>query len=79
MGKNMIGAFYQPRCVLADTNTLVTLSDRELRSGVAEVIKYGLIRDISFIEWLESNVECLIRRDAFALSEVIERSCRNKA
>ncbi len=75
----MIGAFYQPLCVLADTDTLATLPDRELSAGLAEVIKYGLIRDLPFLEWLEANLEALLARDAAALSEAIERSCRNKA
>jgi 3-dehydroquinate synthase len=79
LGKNMIGAFYQPLCVLADTDTLATLPDRELSAGLAEVIKYGLIRDRPFLEWLEANLEALMARDAAALSEAIERSCRNKA
>jgi 3-dehydroquinate synthase len=79
LGKNMIGAFYQPLCVLADTDTLATLPDRELSAGLAEVIKYGLIRDLPFLEWLEANLEALLARDAAALSEAIERSCRNKA
>ncbi len=79
LGKNMIGAFYQPRCVLADTDTLATLPDRELSAGLAEVIKYGLIRDRPFLDWLEVNLEALLARDAAALSEAIERSCRNKA
>jgi 3-dehydroquinate synthase len=79
LGKNMIGAFYQPRCVLADTDTLSTLPDRELSAGLAEVIKYGLIRDRPFLEWLEANLEALLARDAAALSAAIERSCRNKA
>ena len=79
LGKNMIGAFYQPRCVLADTDTLATLPDRELSAGLAEVIKYGLIRDLSFLEWLERHIERLLARDPAALTEAIERSCRNKA
>ena len=79
LGKNMIGAFYQPRCVLADTDTLATLPDRELSAGLAEVIKYGLIRDRPFLEWLEAHLDALLARDAAALSEAIERSCRNKA
>jgi 3-dehydroquinate synthase len=79
LGKNMIGAFHQPRCVLADTDTLATLPDRELSAGLAEVIKYGLIRDRPFLDWLEVNLEALLARDATALSEAIERSCRNKA
>jgi 3-dehydroquinate synthase len=79
LGKNMIGAFHQPRCVLADTDTLATLPDRELSAGLAEVIKYGLIRDFPFLEWLEANLEALLARDAAALTAAIERSCRNKA
>ncbi|BCK86337.1 3-dehydroquinate synthase [Sideroxyarcus emersonii] len=79
LGKNMIGAFYQPRVVLADTATLGTLPDRELRAGIAEVIKYGLIRDLSFLEWLEINIEKLLSRDTAALQYAIARSCQNKA
>lgn len=79
LGKNMIGAFYQPRTVIADTNTLDTLEDRELSAGVAEVIKYGLIRDLPFLEWLEKNMDKLLARDPQALAYAIERSCRNKA
>lgn len=79
LGKNMIGAFHQPLCVLADTDTLATLPDRELSAGLAEVIKYGLIRDLPFLEWLEQHIEALLARDASALTEAIERSCRNKA
>ncbi|MEW5904878.1 MAG: 3-dehydroquinate synthase [Pseudomonadota bacterium] len=79
LGKNMIGAFYQPRVVLADTDTLGTLPDKELRAGVAEVIKYGLIRDLPFLEWLESNVEQLLQRDKAGLQYAIARSCQNKA
>jgi 3-dehydroquinate synthase len=79
LGKNMIGAFHQPRLVLADTDTLNTLPDKELSAGLAEVIKYGLIRDLPFLEWLEANIERLLARDAVALSEAIERSCRAKA
>jgi 3-dehydroquinate synthase len=79
LGKNMIGAFYQPQIVLADITTLNTLKDQELRAGIAEVIKYGLIRDLSFFEWLEQNVEKLLARDANTLQYAITRSCRNKA
>ena len=79
MGKNMIGAFYQPRTVIADTSTLSTLEDRELSAGIAEVIKYGLIRDLPFLEWLEKNMDKLLARDPQALAYTIERSCRNKA
>jgi len=78
-GKNMIGAFYQPRCVIADTSTLDTLDDRQLAAGIAEVIKYGLIRDPEFFDWLEQNMDALLDRDPAALSHSIERSCRNKA
>ncbi len=79
LGKNMIGAFYQPKLVLADTTTLNTLPDRELKAGLAEVIKYGLIRDLPFFEWLEANLEKLLARDPEALAYAIERSCWNKA
>src|SRR5687768_4292451 len=64
LGKNMIGAFYQPRVVLADTATLATLPRRELGAGLAEVIKYGLIRDRAFFDWLEAHVDALLARDA---------------
>ena len=79
LGKNMIGAFHQPRCVLADTETLNTLPDRELSAGLAEVIKYGLIRDATFFHWLEAHMGALLARDPEALSHAIETSCRNKA
>jgi 3-dehydroquinate synthase len=79
LGKNMIGAFYQPRIVLADISTLNTLPDQELRAGLAEVIKYGLIRDLPFLEWLEANMEKLLARDVDALQYAITRSCENKA
>lgn len=78
-GKNMIGAFWQPRLVVADTDTLSTLPDRELSAGLAEVIKYGLIRDLPFLEWLEANMDRLMAREATALAYAIERSCANKA
>ena len=78
-GKNMIGAFYQPQAVLADTDTLNTLPDRELAAGIAEVIKYGLIRDPVFFDWLERNIARLSARDPEALAYAIERSCHNKA
>ena len=79
LGKNMIGAFWQPRLVLADTDTLRTLPPRELSAGLAEVIKYGLIRDVEFFAWLEANMEKLVACDAAALTFAIERSCHNKA
>ena len=78
-GKNMIGAFYQPQCVIADTATLQTLPDRELSAGMAEVIKYGLIHDSAFFGWLEQNIEALMQRDIALLSEAILVSCRTKA
>ncbi len=62
LGKNLIGAFYQPQCVLIDIDTLNTLPDRELASGLAEVIKYGLIRDAEFFEWQEKNIQALMAR-----------------
>lgn len=79
LGKNMIGAFWQPRLVLADTDILRTLPERELSAGLAEVIKYGLIRDEPFFEWLEANMEGLRAREAEVLAHAIERSCANKA
>ncbi|OMG56369.1 3-dehydroquinate synthase [Azonexus hydrophilus] len=79
LGKNMIGAFYQPRLVLADIATLDTLPERELRAGLAEVIKYGLIRDPAFLVWLESNLEKLLARDRESLIYAVHRSCANKA
>ncbi len=78
-GKNMIGAFWQPKLVLADTTTLQTLPDRELSAGLAEVIKYGLIRDLPLLEWLEANLDRLLAREDDALAYAIERSCQNKA
>lgn len=79
LGKNMIGAFYQPQLVLADISTLSTLPDRELRSGLAEIIKYGLIRDPDFFNWLEQNIEALLAKDQEALAYAVNRSCKNKA
>lgn len=78
-GKNFIGAFYQPRIVLIDTATLDTLPDRELRAGLAEVIKYGAIADESFFDWLESNMEALLAREPAALAHAVQRSCEIKA
>jgi len=79
LGKNMVGAFHQPECVFIDTETLSTLPNRELHSGVGEVIKYGLIRDADFFKWLEKNMEKINNRDASALRYAIKRSCENKA
>ncbi len=79
LGKNMIGAFYQPQCVIADADVLDTLDDRQLSAGLAEVIKYGLIRDAEFLLWLEANMSKLLARDKAALAYAIERSCINKA
>jgi 3-dehydroquinate synthase len=78
-GKNLIGAFHQPRIVLIDTDTLATLPDREFRAGLAEVIKYGAIVDAAFFEWLEGNMPALVARDAEALAYAIRRSCEIKA
>lgn len=78
-GKNMIGAFHQPRAVIADTATLETLPERELAAGLAEVIKYGLISDRPFFDWLEEQVPALRALDPVALSTAIARSCQNKA
>ena len=78
-GKNMIGAFYQPKLVLADTETLATLPKREFSAGMAEVIKYGLIRDLPFFEWLEANIEKVMAREQAAVIHAIYESCRNKA
>lgn len=79
LGKNMIGAFYQPKAVLADIATLDTLPDRELKAGVAEVIKYGLIRDPEFFSWLEIHIESILARDPDAVAFAVHRSCANKA
>lgn len=79
LGKNMIGAFYQPQLVLADIDTLQTLPAREFSAGMAEVIKYGLIRDAKFFDWLELNMASLMQLDEDTLSYAIFRSCQNKA
>lgn len=79
LGKNMIGAFHQPIAVVADTMTLDSLPNRELSAGLAEVVKYGLICDLVFFEWLEDHVEQLLRRDRDALTYAIQRSCEIKA
>ena len=79
LGKNMVGAFYQPKCVVVDIDLLNTLPQRELSAGLAEVIKYGLIRDLEFFNWLEAHIEQLVNKDSARLIEAIERSCINKA
>jgi 3-dehydroquinate synthase len=79
MGKNMIGAFHQPQAVIADTESLATLPDREYRAGIAEVIKYGLIRDREFFEWIEANLDEILARASATLDHAIRRSCENKA
>ncbi len=79
LGKNMIGAFYQPKCVLIDTDTLETLDDRELSAGLAEVIKYGLIRDTDFLYWLDENMSSLRARDPEVMAAAILRCCQHKA
>jgi len=78
-GKNMIGAFHQPAAVIADVGTLATLPDRELRAGIAEVIKHGFALDAALVEWLERNMARLLARDAAALAHVVRRSCELKA
>ncbi len=79
LGKNMIGAFYQPRAVIADLATLNTLPERELKAGLAEVVKHGLIRDAQFFDWLEANVDGLLARDPVALEHAVVRCCGIKA
>ncbi len=79
LGKNMIGAFYQPKLVLADLATLDTLPAREFSAGMAEIIKYGLIDDLPFFEWLEANIDRMMVRDPDALAYAVERCCQNKA
>jgi 3-dehydroquinate synthase len=79
LGKNMIGAFHQPLAVLADTDTLATLPPAELRAGLAEVIKHGAIRDVAFFEWLEANLDALLRLDRGALAYAVKRSVEIKA
>ncbi len=79
LGKNMIGAFHQPQCVIIDTDTLNTLDDRQLSAGIAEVIKYGYINDAEFLEWLDQNMDKLLKRDPQALAYAIHRSCQHKA
>ncbi|MDE3010973.1 MAG: 3-dehydroquinate synthase [Pseudomonadota bacterium] len=79
LGKNLIGAFHQPRLVLADLDTLATLPEREFRAGLAEVLKYGFIRDGRFLAWLEERLDDVLARDPAALVEAVYQSCRNKA
>jgi 3-dehydroquinate synthase len=79
LGKNMIGAFYQPQLVVCDLDTLLTLPSRELSAGLAEVIKYGPISDLEFLDWIEANIDALMRRDAAALAHAVRRSCEIKA
>jgi len=79
LGKNMIGAFHQPQCVIADTLTLNTLDKRQLSAGLAEVIKYGLINDLQFFEWIEENIDLLMQREPAAMAYAIKRSCEDKA
>ena len=79
LGKNMIGAFWQPRAVVIDTDCLATLPERELRAGLAEVIKYGAIRDAGFFGWLEGSMKGLLAKDPAALAHAIHRSCAIKA
>jgi 3-dehydroquinate synthase len=78
-GKNMIGAFHQPRAVIIDTDLLASLPERELRAGLAEVIKYGLIWDAAFFDWIEAHMDALLARDPAALEYAIHRSCQIKA
>jgi 3-dehydroquinate synthase len=77
--KNMIGAFHQPRSVIADTRTLATLPKREYRAGIAEIVKYGLIYDAQFFAWLEANADALLARDDGAVMHAVRRSCEIKA
>ena len=78
-GKNLVGAFYQPACVVADLDTLDTLPQREYAAGMAEVIKYGLIRDAVFFEWIESHVDLIKHKDKASLAHIVARSCEIKA
>jgi len=78
-GKNLIGAFHQPRAVLSDLGTLRTLPPRELRAGLAEVIKYGLVDDAGFLAWIEASVDALLALDMDALAQAVRRSCEIKA
>src|SRR5690606_38036481 len=78
-GKNLVGAFHPPRAVLADTSVLRTLPERELRAGLAEVVKYGAIADAGFLDWLSGHADPLLAREDAALAEAIARSCAHKA
>jgi 3-dehydroquinate synthase len=79
LGKNMIGAFYQPRLVVCDLDTLGTLPPREFSAGLAEVIKYGPIADMDFLGWIEANIDSLMKRDTAMLAHAVRRSCEIKA
>jgi 3-dehydroquinate synthase len=79
LGKNMIGAFHQPARVVCDLATLDTLPDRELRAGLAEVIKYGPIADAAFLDWIDAHLDALLARDRGALAQAVQRSCEIKA
>ena len=79
LGKNMIGAFYQPVRVICDLDTMATLSPRELSAGLAEVIKYGPIADMAFLDWIEANLDALVQRNPVALAHAVRRSCELKA
>jgi 3-dehydroquinate synthase len=79
LGKNMMGAFHQPQCVIADISTLSTLPDREFSAGLAEIIKYGLIHDATFFEWLEQNISKLMARDNDTIAQAVLVSCQTKA
>ena len=79
LGKNMIGAFHQPQVVIIDNDTLSTLDDRQFSAGMAEVIKYALLGDIAFLQWLEDNIAEVMARDDAAITTIIERSCQAKA
>ncbi|MBK9655155.1 MAG: 3-dehydroquinate synthase [Rhodanobacteraceae bacterium] len=78
-GKNLVGAFWQPRLVLADISTLRTLPEREYRAGLAEVVKYGAIGDLAFFEWLEAHADGLSARDETLIAQAVLRSCQHKA
>jgi len=79
LGKNMIGAFHQPEVVIIDTQTLVSLDERQFSAGLAEVIKYALLGDMEFLDWLENNMPAILMREQSAITSIIERSCRAKA